>query len=155
MFYEEDRFLPNNMDEDELSFQPYQTSIRKLMADTIENDPNMFRLKKNGRTITYFSCNGNIGRFIRNAVTGVVEKGDYVGSWKEDYYFKVNVATGGAGQRCNILFYDSPEQYEKHMMCEVSQQIKEKWREKFRSAKKRIESVENPTANELRGIVIK
>jgi len=155
MNYEEDRFLPNNMDDDELSFQPYQSSIRKLMAEASDNDPNMFRVKKGGKFIACFSSNSYIGHSIRNAVTGVLERGDCVGSWREDYYFKVNLATGEAGKRSSILFYDSPEQYEKHMMCEVSQQIKEKWREKFRSAKKRIESVENPTANELRGIEIK
>ena len=71
------------------------------------------------------------GTNIRNAETGNYYKYK-VGSKEEDLFFKVALSSGEIkpANGSNILFYDSPEQYEKHLMYELSDDIKEKWIEK-------------------------
>ena len=71
---------------------------------------------------------GDSGTYIRNAETGELYKYK-VGSKYEDLFFKTSLATGELKTRNshNILFYDSPEQFEKHLMHEVDEEIKENW----------------------------
>jgi hypothetical protein len=70
---------------------------------------------------------------IRNAVTGNRYRDDHpklrylVGSRQEDLFFKVIIANGENGNNPVFLFYDNPEQFEKHQRLVVSQQVKEKW----------------------------
>ena len=143
MYYEEDRFAPNNIDDDELGFQPQRqrSKVDNFLAETNENDPSFFRIKRKldgiTKPVSFFSA-GQRGSTIRNAVTGIICKGHLVGTPYEDLYFKISLATGETGQTPNILFYDSPEQYEKHMMCEVSQKTKERWNEKSLKASKQL-----------------
>ena len=81
---------------------------------------------KNSRVDCYTS--GDLGKRIRNAETGQYYKYK-VGSKDEDLFFKISLATGELKTRngSNVLFYDSPEQYEKHLMVEVDEEIKERW----------------------------
>lgn len=77
------------------------------------------------------------GVYIRNAITGV-SLPYKIGSYAENLFFKV---THACGSRPNFvgpltLFFDSPEQYERHMRGNVSRDIKEKWASKQRKAKK-------------------
>ena len=73
---------------------------------------------------------------IRNAVTGYRYRDDHpklkylVGSRQEDLFFKVTIANGENGNNPVNLFYDNPEQFEKHQKLIVSQQIKENWSKK-------------------------
>ena len=71
--------------------------------------------------IEYYSS-GPTGSNIRNAQTGVYTK-DIVGSKYEDLYFKVTIANG----KLLTLYYDSPEQYERHQREKLSQETKEQW----------------------------
>ena len=67
------------------------------------------------------------GSLIRNAVTGL-RYDFFVGSKEESTLFKVNDATGYNERKEPLtLFYDSPEQYEKHHFTTVSPEIKQKW----------------------------
>jgi hypothetical protein len=51
-----------------------------------------------------------------------------IGRRDEDAYFKVAYSVGESAQdRYGNLFYNSPEEYERHFHTTVSQQIKEKW----------------------------
>jgi len=82
---------------------------------------------------------GDVGTKIRNAVTGS-RYNFLVGTIDEDLFFKVTDASGRDGRREPlILFYDSPEQYENHYFVSVSQDVKEKWRERSLAAQKRLE----------------
>ena len=73
---------------------------------------------------------GQTGSRIRNAVTGQTYS-YLVGSRAEDLFFKVTDSSAHNGIKYPlILFYDSPEQYEKHQFTSVSQEIKKKWQEK-------------------------
>jgi hypothetical protein len=71
------------------------------------------------------------GATIRNAVTGFHEIGNRVGSAKEDQFFKVSLASGEDGSRePRILFFDSPEQYERHFHCSLPAETKRRCNEK-------------------------
>ena len=82
---------------------------------------------------------------MRNAITGAWYRDDHpkckylVGTRQEDLFFKVRISTGEPEvwnhenhKNTYLLFYDSPEQYERHQHEKLSMEIKEKW------AKKRI-----------------
>lgn len=65
--------------------------------------------------------------YIRNAETG-----DYmnytVGSANEELFFKVILATGETSTGPLVLFYDSPEHFERHQHVTVSDQKKRAWK---------------------------
>jgi hypothetical protein len=69
---------------------------------------------------------------IRNAISGVLYNNN-VGSWEEDLYFKVKIPSFEG-----IFFYDSPQDFERHMFVTLSTAIKEKWHEKETIARKRV-----------------
>jgi hypothetical protein len=82
---------------------------------------------------------------IRNAITGMWYSHDHpkckylVGSAQEELFFKASLCTGEdelyyRDNRKNslLLFYDSPEQFERHQKITLSQPLKEKWHEKNR-----------------------
>jgi hypothetical protein len=81
---------------------------------------------KHARVDCYTS--GDSGMRIRNAETGQYYKFK-VGSKDEDLFFKIALASGElkTTNGSNVLFYDSPEQYEKHLMTEVDQEMKDMW----------------------------
>ena len=70
------------------------------------------------------------GKYIMNAVTGIpYTKDDNLfyrcGSSDEDDLFKIKDVS--KGRNGIILFYDSPEQYERHMHVTLNKETKEKW----------------------------
>lgn len=79
------------------------------------------------------------GTFIRDAITGYKQYNCRVGSWKEDLFFKVHEASGYIGKQSYGLFYDSPEQFERHMKTSVSTNTKRIWTDKFARARDRLE----------------
>jgi hypothetical protein len=127
--YYEDSFHPN--DENDIT-----TSQKKELNNIKSYDTGycfVYRNKesasgkiKNTRIDCYTS--GDTGMTIRNAETGSYYKYK-VGTKEEDLLFKVALATGELRARnsSNVLFYDSPEQYEKHLMTEIDQEIKDIW----------------------------
>jgi hypothetical protein len=130
--YYEDSFHPNE-DNDVTNYQ------KKELNNIKSIDPGYgytFRSKmlpsgkaKKTRVDCYTS--GDIGSIIRNA-----EDGNYykykVGSKEEDLLFKVRLSTSELKTKngSNLLFYDSPEQYEKHLMHQIDDDIKEIWADK-------------------------
>jgi len=94
--------------------------------------------RKRNFAIQFFATRNNPGARIRNALTGFSEK-HRVGSCNEDLYFKVTHATGEFDNRESLtLFYDSPEQYEKHWNMRLSQEDKEHWQSKYVAAQRRL-----------------
>jgi hypothetical protein len=90
---------------------------------------------KNKRTkIEFFETPLTPNRFIKNALTGAVESPFRVGSPDEDLFFSVILSTGECGQTPPCLFYDSPEQYERHFFTTVSDEAKIKWRTRYANA---------------------
>ena len=73
---------------------------------------------------------------IINAITGIPYFNDgqklryVVGSEQEDDVFKIRFVTGERKTPGITLFFDNPEQYERHLCATLSIDEKEKWHEK-------------------------
>jgi len=91
------------------------------------------KIKNRTIQIEYYHTNKNTGATIRNAMTGIYESNNRVGKPDEDLFFKVVMCTGGS--TTHTLFCDSPEQFERQFMCEISRPVKEKWFEKSHQAR--------------------
>jgi hypothetical protein len=115
----------------------YRKKTRKLIEDAKLEDKGYHKIVKQvghkKLEIEAYSDPLIIGRSIRNAITGVRQTGYKMGSLDENLFFKVAYLAGGKSMKgANpTLFYDSPEQYERHMHSIVSIETKEKWAEKF------------------------
>jgi hypothetical protein len=127
--YYEDSFHPNEEND--------VTNNQKKELNNVKSfDPGYAYVYRNKTTVstklknTKIECytSGDSGMNIRNAETGSYYKYK-VGSKEEDLFFKVALATGELKTRngSNVLFYDSPEQYEKHFMLNVKQELKDVW----------------------------
>jgi hypothetical protein len=73
---------------------------------------------------------------IKDAITGTRYRDYLVGSINEHQFFKVKFATGEMGQDSGSCFFDSPEQYEKHMHTTVSIESKNAWADKCAAVRK-------------------
>lgn len=101
-------------------------------SSTVYDYPTKYNREKGSSRFSYFETNNTHGRHIRNAVNGQYTK-HIVGSSDEYLYFSVLIATGESGQTPDCLFYDSPEQYERHMHAVVSDSAKDAWRTRYNS----------------------
>jgi len=85
-------------------------------------------------TVSFFPTSTSPNRAIRHAMSGSFQSNNgrtcRVGTRDEDLFFSVILATGELGQDSCVLFYDSPEQYERHFFITLSNQTKDNWREK-------------------------
>jgi len=81
-----------------------------------------------------YSTSTNPGSMIRNARSGLKTGGEFrVGTVAEDLFFKVIVATGQWGQSPIFLFYNTPDEYERHfhgIVDKINPKIKTAWEEK-------------------------
>ena len=105
----------------------YFYKIKRSIVDEVKT------LRKNdGRTyyknihIGIFGS-GQVGSRIRNAVTG--HKYDFlVGSKYQKKLYSVALCTGENGIKCPVfMFYDSPEQYENHLLTRLPIERKSEW----------------------------
>ena len=123
-----------NFDIDSVGDDSYYKSNKKKIYEAMHRDSNFIqvtinRFKKNKKIGCYMA--GYTGSTIVNAVTGQKYRDHYVGKFDEDLYFKVMLCSGQNGQNPATLFYDNPQQYEKHFFCELSEQFKNDWLDKF------------------------
>jgi hypothetical protein len=148
MLQEDDQFHPNNIDEDEFDYQFREPSLysestafstidtrrknmRRLGDEYKKLDKGYHKIKiKNGYQfvdVELYTTTPHPGVAIRDAVTGAKTPEHRVGSRNEDLYFKTNFSVG---QEMYHLFYDSPEQFERHMHTSVDEKTKQKWMDK-------------------------
>lgn len=113
--------------------------------------------KKNTR-VEFFSTSSTPHMIIKNAMTGTFQGLDNrffrVGTADEDLFFSVILATGELGQNASTLFYDNPEQYERHFFTKLPQEIKEKWAEKKNNAMVHLKSRLKREKSEANGGII-
>lgn len=117
-------------DENDSVYSNNRHKVSNAMAELNDTDKLCFvrRTRASGgklKKLLIFGS-GDTGTTIRNAVTGEKYYGHKVGSKNEDLYFKARICTGEFGIETPTLFYDSVEQYEKHMGCTTEQSIKDK-----------------------------
>jgi hypothetical protein len=138
MLYEDDMCHPLNQEcEPVLSKNETNKKVKQIMSDIHHNTKGVHLVKrqsfKNGKNTTHnvevFSS-GCQGATIRNAISGSYYYGHKVGSKHEDFYYKVGISTGDVGRDTISLFYDSPEQYERHMYATLDSETKQRWLEK-------------------------
>lgn len=141
-------------DDDEIYSHSSDMSMTKNMKKNLlemnKSDKNFIQLKRTNKsfysreeTVGVFGS-GEVGTSIRDAKTGVRNFVHKVGSAEEDLYFKVMISTGETGQNPVTLFFNTPEEYERHMFSEVSTETKQRWHAKNFAAKQReMNSISN------------
>ena len=118
-----------------------KNKVKTRFGVSYKNDKNYFKIKGNKKyglpSITGFSTSIIPGATIRNGVTGYLES-DYmgkpiykVGTLDEHLFFKASIAVNGITGEPRILFYDNPEQYERHFNVELPIETKKLWQEKY------------------------
>lgn len=85
--------------------------------------------------VEFFPTNATPNSGIKHAITGAYQSDNgrffRTGTKDEDLFFSVILATGELKENgAPVLFYENPEQYERHFFTKLSQQIKNKWVEK-------------------------
>jgi len=124
-------FIYNDLySEGSVSHPSYSRSIHKRQPRV----PYQHVLKRviNGKTarITVFETNLTLHSTIRNAITGTIYPGLRVGTRDEHQFFSVVLATGELGQNSVALFFETPEQYERHFYTTVNQTVKSEWKKR-------------------------
>ena len=121
MLYEEDRFHPNNKDDTWTETISKNLSTSTMYLEPIKKYECIIPCKV-GYKQMQIKCYKSIIH-IRNAITGI-QTSDLVGSKNELNYFKsVHPLVG-------VLFFDSPEEYERHFYAQLSEKTKIMWRTK-------------------------
>ena len=130
MLYEEDHFHPNN-NEDRV-FEETKKKVKtnlNMFFDAPDNYECKVSSRINGKKKN-IKCYKSVGR-IRNAKTGVLYD-ERIGSSGEDLYFKVSMPSIGT------FFFDSPEDFERHMFLSLTPEVKSRWCDKVIFARKRL-----------------
>jgi hypothetical protein len=123
--------------------------MKREMAELNKEDKYFFQLKRKPNSYTTKTINvfgsGDVGTSIRDAITGVRNFGHKVGSASEDLYFKTRICTGEFGNReAPTLFFESPEQYERHMMLSLDAETKKQWHRKSQAARRQLGDDDEP-----------
>ena len=154
---EESFYEPSYYEPSEASETSSTRSKKKKRSE--KRGPRIFTINKwatlevtrNGKTeeqryrkkINVFETPSVVNHIIINASTGYgftsySGKDIRVGTEDEDDLFKVKMISGEDGCPACQLYYDSPESYERHMMTELSTDIKKKWTERNTIYKQRM-----------------
>ena len=98
----------------------YTTQVKKYGANGKQ---------KGYETIDCYSTPYHSSR-IRDAISGEYTK-YVVGKKEEELFFRVAIATGKCTDGPVHLYYFSPEQYEQHHKCYVTDVVKVSWQKKY------------------------
>jgi hypothetical protein len=129
-----EQFGPDDAHSETITVNSQKNKYRRMWDDAKRADKGFHKIKRKvGHKkveMEVYSSSTTPGRMIRDAITGVKYSQYRVGSVNEHLFFKVGLATGELGNNGGALFFDSPEQYERHMKTTVSPEIKQKWVQK-------------------------
>jgi hypothetical protein len=137
--YEDDEMLSIDSISDyssmEIRNEKYNNNLFK--SDVVVRGYNrVFRKVNNKKVPIYlYTTRYTPGSKIRNAVTGFGDKHIVVGKEiDENLFFKVGLSTGELGNDSygTHLYFDSPEQYEKHFYTTIDKKIKDAWWIRYR-----------------------
>jgi len=125
---------------------PARKKQRSVMDAYLLNNKTYHKMRRGGGSpdekVGVYSTNTTPGTLIKDAVTGGTSDICRVGTIYEDLFFKVGFATGEFGSEPKTMFFDCPEQYERHLNETVSQPTKDKWTTKFAFTRKLLEDGE-------------
>jgi hypothetical protein len=90
-------------------------------------------INKKRKIIKYYPTVLTPGNVIRDAITGLHHRYHVFGSKSEQLYFKVAFTQGNNkfSQDGEILFYNTPSDYEKHMKVKLTDVAKTEWKFKY------------------------
>ena len=130
-----EQFIMDESDDDDYTLDSNKKKNRKLWEEYKKEMKGFHKINRffNGKKyeIEIYSTSTTPGLMICDAITGSKYKEYRVGTFNEHLFFKVRLSTGEFGKKCvDSLYFDSPEQYERHMKTTLSQNIKEKWLKK-------------------------
>jgi hypothetical protein len=118
---------------------------------------------ENGKVsrVEFFPTSTVPNAIIKSAISGTYQGSGSrffrVGTSDEDLFFSVSMATGELGQEAPVLFYENPEQYERHFMTKLPKELKEDWLDKRDLAliRLKLQQQQQLKANSSGGIVVK
>lgn len=123
-----------SIEDDESTLDSNKKKHRKMIDEAKKADKGYNKITRvvnnKKQNIEVYSTNNTPGTYIRNAVTGCRFREYKVGSLHEHLFFKVSMVTGEMNKYSSTLFFDNPEQYERHMKIDAPQELKEKWEQK-------------------------
>jgi len=130
-----EQFVVDESDDETVTLDSIKRKNRKLWEESKQEIKGFHKITRffNGKKyeIDVYSTSTTPGFMICDAITGSRYKDYRVGTSKEHLFFKVRLSTGELGKKCvDSLYFDSPEQYERHMKTTLSQSTKEKWLKK-------------------------
>jgi len=151
MYYDDpyDPTLENDYDDEPVIQREYEPSLedestvntqrrQKKMKDSfLLAQKGNYEIKRtlNNKQVKVQVCETSTtpGSLIRDAISGAKFANCRVGSCDENMFFKVKLSSGEEELKgaCPALFFESPEQYERHMGSTVSKETKERWTAKY------------------------
>lgn len=132
MLYEEDMFHPLNPESQIMD----NNIVKKFMVSSTKKGFYSLKRKVNNNKVNVdVYASGGLGTNIRNAISGEYYYGFKVGTIKEDLFYKTSVSTSETGNESVLLFFENPEQYERHFYIQVDAEDKERWYSKYNEAK--------------------
>jgi hypothetical protein len=132
MLYEEDMFHPLNPESQIMD----NNIVKKFMVSSTKKGFYSLKRKVNNNKVNVdVYASGGLGTNIRNAISGEYYHGYKIGTKKEDLFYKTSVSTIETGNEAVVLFFENPEQYERHFYTQVDAADKERWYSKYNEAK--------------------
>jgi hypothetical protein len=133
MDFDDNIFNPtgvNDFEKEIQDFKSFDKGYNKIYKGVVVLGKNGEKNKKKKKIEFYTS--GYRGTRIRDAITGSYYN-TKVGSFNENKYFKVSLATGQCNSKngSHMLFYQTPQQYMNHFGVQLNPAIIEKWDSEF------------------------
>jgi hypothetical protein len=128
-------------EESQYSESTLSTHSGKKKVALFNVDKDRFKIKTNTYKVNGYDVVNSPGVKIRNAVTGYYEytssndKTCRVGSLHEHCFFTMKLSINGYNRDGRLLFYDNPEQCERHLRIKIDKNIKKKWKDKYNAHK--------------------
>ena len=116
---------------------------KRLIKEFKSLDKGYHKIKKGHmrkNTIEFYCTSFKPDSLIRNAISGERYRWRVGKTLEESMFFSVILSTGELPDGPFALYYDSPEQYEKHQSVSLSAEVKQKWYTRFFKAKSKLES---------------
>jgi len=143
----EEHGLPENIsitDDGTIDSSIIEKKMKDVLKKTSDKGYNKlkFLINREITKIEVYDTGSNTGSMIRLATSGVRMAKHYVGSKNEDLYFKVIYTglrhkTSKMGNEALFLYYESPEQWERHFKTTCPADVKAKWNQKYHTTLRR------------------
>ena len=130
--YEDDHYHPNNIENDNLNkFSNIKKMNKHFHYKYIKYLDSKGKTKK--RRIEFYNTAETMGNQIRNAIDGQIYPNMLTGTKCEDLFFKIRIFVKDDNEEKEkgyTLFYNGPEEFEKHQNISLDISKKNNWYQK-------------------------